>query len=130
MKTEINDQYSIDNGYAPGKKSFEYLAKSIGESFDFKLVHKAMLAVEWKWSFGTDKYGIENYGIPTLDTIKQHAARLLKEAYDKDCSISTGGFSAGWDSGELYLLFQLESASEQGIVIQDDDQTSTTRANP
>jgi hypothetical protein len=71
-----------------------------------------MMAVGWCWSLGTDKFGKDNMGMPSLETIKNHAYAMLKEAYDLGKGqISTGGFTAGWDSGELFLVFTLEEAS-------------------
>ena len=105
-------QQMIDEGYAEGKKSFEYLSKEIHEQFNWERLHKAMMAVNWCWSLGTDKFGKDNMGVPSIETIKNHAYALLKEAYDLEKGgISTGGFSAGWDSGELYLVFTFEEAS-------------------
>lgn len=104
----MTDQELIDQGYTEGKKSFEYLAAAIHEGFNFTNVHKAMTAVGWVWSFGKDENGIENLGVPSLETIKNHAWVILKKAYDEERHFSTGGFSAGWESGELYLVFTLE----------------------
>lgn len=104
-------QQMIDEGYVEGKKSFEYLSKEIHEQFNWESLHKAMTAVNWCWSLGTDSFGKDNMGVPSLETIKNHAYALLKLAYDEEKSISTGGFSAGWDSGELYLVFTFEEAS-------------------
>ena len=105
-------QQMIDEGYAEGKKSFEYLSKEIHEQFNWERLHKAMTAVNWCWSLGTDKLGKDNIGVPSIETIKNHAYALLKEVYDLGKgSISTGGFSAGWDSSELYLVFTFEEAS-------------------
>lgn len=105
-------QQMIDEGYAEGKKSFEYLSKEIHEQFNWERLHKAMTAVNWCWSLGTDSFGKDNMGVPSIETIKNHAYALLKEAYGLEKGqISTGGFTAGWDSGELYLVFTFEEAS-------------------
>jgi len=101
----------IDNGYTDGKRSFEVCVKEIFESFNFENVHKAMMATNWVWVLGTDRNGKDNYGIPSLETIIDHALILLKQAYDEEKQISTGGFSCGIDSGELYLVFSLEENS-------------------
>jgi hypothetical protein len=108
MKT---NQQLIDEGYADGKKSFEYLSKEIHDNFNWENVHKAMTAVNWVWSFGKDKLGQEQKGVPSLETIKNFAFCLLKEVYENGSQVSTGGFSAGWDNEELFLVFTLEEYS-------------------
>lgn len=103
MKTE---QELIDEGYVDGKKSFEFLCRNIGEQFDFERVCKTMKALDWVWSFGN-----ERYGIPNVDTLKQTAIKLLREVYDNERgTVSTGGFTAGWDDGDLYLTFTIAEA--------------------
>jgi hypothetical protein len=114
MEKEIlltDEQKMIDEGYIDGKKSFDYLSKEINKSFNWEKVHKAMIAVNWNWCLGKDSFGQDNMGVPSLVTIKNHAYALLKDAYEKGNTISTGGFSAGWDCGELYLVFTLEEAT-------------------
>ncbi len=105
------DQQMIDEGYAEGKKSFKYYSDELNENFNWNKVHKAMIAVEWHWYFGKDKFNADNMGIPSLETIKNHAYALLKEAYDDMLTHSTGGFTAGWERGELFLSFTLEDFS-------------------
>jgi hypothetical protein len=105
------DQQMINEGYAEGKKSFEYLSKEIHEQFNWERLHKAMTSVNWCWALGTDSFGKCNMGVPSIETIKNQAYALLKQAYDEEKQISTGGFSAGWDSGELFLVFTLGEAS-------------------
>ena len=105
------EQQQIDEGYIDGKKSFEFYSKNIHEHFKWENVYKAMVALNWCWRLGTDEFNNDNMGVPNVATIKNHAYRLLKEAYDEEKQISTGGFTAGWDSGELYLVFILEEWS-------------------
>ena len=107
----MTEQKLIDEGYVEGKKSFEFLSKEIHDNFNWENVYKAMRALEWEWSFGKDKEGNDMMGIPSMQTIKNTAFELLKEAYDKENQFGTGGFTAGWDSGELYLVFTLEETS-------------------
>ncbi len=97
------------------KPSFELFAKEIEKTFNWSNVHKTMILLEWYWSFGIDKNGVENKGMPSLETIKNHAYILLKKAYSDEITISTGGFTAGWDNGELFLSFTLEECSAEGI---------------
>ena len=44
------------------------LIHKVMDNFDFKRVHKAMIAIEWNWQFGDG-----NIGIPHIDTIKKIA---------------------------------------------------------
>ena len=107
----MTEQQLIDEVYKDGKKSFEFYIKEMEEHFNFEKVHKAMTAINWCWSFGKDDLGQERKGVPDLCTIKNRAYSLLKEAYDENKQISTAGFTAGWDSDELYLVFNLEEWS-------------------
>lgn len=107
----MSEQELIDEGYVDGKKSFAHISKLIHEEFNWENVHKAMKALDWCWKMGVDEFGKDRMGIPSLDTIKNSAYSLLKQAYDTGNHISTGGFSAGWEDGQLYLIFTLEEAS-------------------
>lgn len=72
------------------------------KNFDFERVHKAMIALEWDW------YLVGGFGIPSVGTLKEEARRLLSEAWMKKNIISSGGFSAEYDDGDLVLRFILE----------------------
>lgn len=72
------------------------------DNFDFEMVHKAMIALEWNWYMGG------GLGIPSVNTLKQEAGRLLSDVLAKKTTISSGGFSAGYDDGGLVLRFILE----------------------
>lgn len=111
MEKEINIQELVDKGYADGKRSFDVCVKEIFESFNFQNVHKSMIATDWTWVLGKDENGNDNKGVPSVETIMNHAFNLLKQAYDEEKQISTGGFSCGIDSGELFLVFSLEENS-------------------
>lgn len=107
----MTEQQLIDEGFVEGKKSFDYYINEIKEQFDFELVHKAMMATGWVWHFGDDILDRTRMGIPDLDTIKNTAYSLLKEAYESYKHVGSGGFMAGWEHGEMYLTFTLEQAS-------------------
>ena len=85
------------------EKQFSLLEKELLKDFDFKKVHKAMLALEWEWRMGDS-----TYGIPSKKTIKETARRLLKEAFDRKATIGTGGFTASYDGETLLLMFVVE----------------------
>lgn len=73
------------------------------DNFDFESVHKAMIALEWNWYLG-----MGGEGIPSVGALKKAARELLSEAWTKRSIISSGGFSAEYDDGNLVLSFTLE----------------------
>jgi hypothetical protein len=85
--------------------------EEVVKEFDFGKVHKALVAVEWKWSMGE-----EPMGVPTRDQIEKEARDLLKRAWDSKREWRTGGFVAYYveeGDGELPCLglyFRLEIA--------------------
>lgn len=78
--------------------------EQIMENFDFEKVHKVMVALEWEWYLGT--WG--GFGIPSVGAIQKAARRLLSEAWTNKTTVSTGGFSAEYDDGDLIFRFILE----------------------
>lgn len=81
------------------------------DGFDFGQVHKAMVALDWKWHMDAP---IER--VPSVADLKKESGRLLNKivkSLDKDGDtnwISTGGFKAGHDGyGNLTLAFEIES---------------------
>jgi len=85
------------------------LVDRVLEVFDFGRVHKAMVALDWK--YGEDVP-------PSIEKLKTLARGLLLTSAEDDgesCIHTSGGFQA-WRSGEkLYLSFQIESAyAEEG----------------
>ena len=100
----MTQQDLINEGYADGKKSFEYLWNKIEKSFDFNKVYTAMKALDWHWCFHE-----ENYGIPRVDYLKEKARELLHDAYENGKgSIRSGGFIVGCEGGELWINFSIE----------------------
>lgn len=73
------------------------------DNFDFERVHKAMIALEWNWYLG-----MGGEGIPSVGALQKAARELLSEAWMKKTTISSGGFSAEYDDGDLVLRFILE----------------------
>lgn len=103
---EMKEQQLIDEGYTEGKKSFEYQFDKILEQFDFYQVHKTMIALGWNWSFGNNKRGI-----PDINTLRNEAKSMLLRVYEEETSqLSSGGFSCGYEEGELWLTFNVEEA--------------------
>lgn len=76
--------------------------------FDFDKVHKAMVAVDWKWG-KDDGVGLET---PTVAGLVKTARWLLELACKEKATVRTGGFHAWYDEGtgiEFGLMFVLES---------------------
>lgn len=73
------------------------------DNFDFEMVHKAMIALEWNWYMG-----ICGEGIPSVGALKKVARELLSDAWMKKTTISSGGFSAEYYDGDIALRFILE----------------------
>lgn len=88
------------------KVDFEILWNKIDDYFNWKKVYKTMKALDWYWSFSDNMYAI-----PSVDTIKAKARRLLHDVYEQGKGkISTAGFIAGIEDGELWLMFSIEEA--------------------
>ena len=68
----------------------------IVEHFNWDRVHKAMVALDWRWA----SEDVDDYGVPTLGAIFKCAIDLLHRAYDgaeihrEDYMAGTGGFRA------------------------------------
>jgi hypothetical protein len=86
---------------------------TIIDRFDFKKVHEAMKAIDWRWAM---------YGVPSVEQLRSTATGLLTNAesrryYDGDVdgggdySSSTGGLVATHNRNKhtLSLRFVLES---------------------
>lgn len=101
------------------KELVEKMLDSIMENFDFKKVHDAMLALDWRWASTRGD-------VPTVEEIEDEAARLLWDvvnAEDYDV-IGTGGLEASkdfsnWDDPYIGLKFILEEWSEENWKTED-----------
>ena len=90
------------------------------DKFDFEKVHKAMVAVGWKWTTHNPDDPME-LAIPDVDRIKDSAADLMWDCYewldedDADGSrVASGGFTATLDKdGTISLEFVLEEAGSE-----------------
>lgn len=82
----------------------------IMEWFDFERVHKAMVALDWRWNYWI-KHG--NSHIPSLEEIKAFAQRQLKlvskPTETEYNHIHSGGFRASNKDGVLSLEFIVDS---------------------
>ena len=89
-------------------------------TFDFEKVHKAMVAVDWKWTTRNPD-DVHELAIPDIDRIKESAANLMWSCYEwldeKDVDgsrVASGGFTATLDKdGTISLEFILEEAGSE-----------------
>lgn len=96
----------------------EQRIESIMDYFDFAKVHKVMEFLDWKWAT-LDGAGME---IPDVGTLRKRSRELLRDAFGKRCTISTGGFTAIYREGiendipwvNLELHFAVETYSNDG----------------
>ena len=93
----------------------------IVDNFDFEKVKKTMDALDWKWSDlerfdpKQDFKKVKGYFVPTLDEIKEFAAKLLWDLANdpKNHVIGTRGFRAEKDFSDpndpwMRLSFEIE----------------------
>ena len=86
----------------------EKILDSIMDNFDFKKVHEVMEFLNWKWA------KIDGDGIPTVDDLRDEAARLLWDLVNSNNEvIATGGFYvqkdfSDYDDPWISLKFVLE----------------------
>jgi len=81
------------------KEPLDEMIDEIMDEFNFAIVHKTMVALDWKWASS------KNY-IPSMDELRIEAERLLRDAADirldmfrdelweSPIGCSTGGFKA------------------------------------
>ena len=81
------------------KDPLDKMIDEIMDEFNFAAVHKAMVALDWKWVRSENK-------IPSIESLRKEAERLLRDAADVRLDMwqdehwkspiicSTGGFSA------------------------------------
>lgn len=80
------------------------VVEDILDEFDFSVVQKTMLALEWAWATAEE-------GIPSLGEMRRQARTLLEDVYNHspspNCTMATGGFEATrimeYASDEKYL---------------------------
>jgi len=88
------------------------LIDGIIDEFDFEKVHKAMIALDWKWAIAiTGDDGPLKLRVPTLDRLKEFARYLLIG------SIKTGLCFSGGLKAEYFAAIQ-EETTEGGAIKQ------------
>lgn len=76
-------------------------------NFNFDSVHKAMVALDWKWAV---PFSASEMEVPSLERIREQARDLLTQVWDDnepDSLSSIGGFEAGRSEDSLHLEFIL-----------------------
>lgn len=97
MKT-INWSYDSD-------EMRDIIIEEIMHVFDFEKVHKAMTALNWTW---------RGEGVPDIPELKAQAIMLMREAWNRKCSIGTGGFMAEYEKENedygpaIFLTFRID----------------------
>jgi hypothetical protein len=81
------------------KEPLDKMIDEIMDEFNFAIVHKTMVALDWKWISSESE-------IPSIESLRKEAERLLRDAADvrlgmfedepweSPIILSTGGFSA------------------------------------
>jgi hypothetical protein len=79
------------------------------DEFDFEKVHKAMVALNWKWVDG----------VPTIGDLRRTARELLNDLVRGELrGVGTGGLCAYMENGLIGLRFEVtnwEVEVEKGI---------------
>lgn len=75
-----------------GKKQMLEIVHDIVESFDYEKVHKAMVALDWRWAT------LDDNRIPTEEDLKADLLDKFIRLFEDRCDrISSGGFTVGYD---------------------------------
>ena len=103
------DEWRRDRVIADIVESFEYIDPDDNGSIScYERIHAVMSYLGWVWAS-------TNVNVPTIEEIKNESIRLMKEAWDRKTTISTGGFKVVYGKDEnskkewLELSFELES---------------------
>ena len=85
-----------ENNVAPyiedeqGKEQMLQEINRIMDYMEFDRIHKAMVALDWKWR--------DNPESPTVDELKEKLLDMLCELFENQCNtISHGGFTVGYN---------------------------------
>lgn len=86
------------------------------DSFDFECVHKAMVALKWKWHIPDDEPRV-----PCIFDLRQAARKLLNAVVkEKVYRSGTGGFHVINHDGVLTLQFIVSESDTLGSEEQND----------
>lgn len=88
--------------------------KLVLDEFDFKKLHLAMSAVNWKWKFENGSR------VPTYQELEHNAKLQLEKVADskeENITFELGGFEASKQDGILQLRFIFESSNPLGSLL-------------
>jgi hypothetical protein len=89
--------------------------KIVLDEFDFKKIHLAMSAVNWKWRFDNGSR------VPSYQELEHNAKLQLEKVADckeESAVIELGGFEASKHNGILQLRFIFESSNPLGSLLK------------
>lgn len=87
---------------------FEKSLNKLLKEFNFKKVHIAMTRTGHNWFFGLNEDGTELTAIPSVQTMRDLAAMLLRKSYETKEILLNGGMLADATKDEISLTFILE----------------------
>lgn len=87
--------------------------------YDFSKTEELMSKLGWKWATGVDTMGD---GIPTQHAMWKMARDLLIEAYNRETTLSSGGFEARYENGELSLRFIPIESYTNSMDLEEDEE--------
>jgi len=87
--------------------------------YDFSKTEELMSKLGWKWATGVDTMGD---GIPTQHAMWKMARDLLIEAYNRETTLSSGGFEARYENGELSLRFIPIESYTNNMDLEEDEE--------
>jgi len=87
--------------------------------YDFSKTEELMSKLGWKWATGVDTMGD---GIPTQHAMWKMARDLLMEAYNRETTLSSGGFEARYENGELSLRFIPIESYTNNMDLEEDEE--------
>ena len=88
--------------------------KLVLDGFNFKNVHVAMTALNWKWKFESGSR------LPSVQELEHNAKLQLEkvaESKEENDVLELGGFEASKQDGILQLRFVLESSNPLGSLL-------------
>jgi len=99
--------------------------KIIMSDFDFKKVHLAMKALDWKWTYENEKKKVPP--VEDLISIAEHCLNNLANSKNRNATLNIGGFEAEKAEGILELRFILEKVNPLSHIFNPDAKNELAR---